>query len=103
MRPRSPRFDYETLIVFTPFQFEDAFTGTSVNLCEGGMLVRSERSIESGKILEFATATFAGECEVMWAHESPNGGSLFGIRFVSLGPRAEEELTKLLFESVGRD
>ena len=99
---RPPRFDFETLIVFTPYRSEGAFTGTSVNLCEGGMLVRSDKSIESGSILQFATATFAGECEVMWAHDSPNGGSLFGIRFSSLGPRAEEELTKLLYESAER-
>ncbi len=101
--PRPPRFDYETLIVFTPHGSQDAFTATSVNLSEGGMLVRCGKRVEAGAVLQFATATFAGECEVMWAHESyQGGGSLFGIRFVSLGARAQEELRKLLYESAER-
>ena len=103
MNARRPsRFDFETLVVFTPARPEDSFTGTSINLCEGGMLVRSERRVESGSVLQFATAMFAGECEVMWGHESVDGGSLFGIRFVSLGARAVEELSKLLCDPIGR-
>ena len=99
---RPSRVDFETLVVFAPSGSEDAFTGTSVNLSLSGMLVRSERRVEPGSVLQFATAAFAGECEVMWGHESSDGGSLFGIRFVSLGPRADEELAKILYESADR-
>ena len=98
MRPRRPpRFDFETLLLFTPYGSEAPFTAFSVNLCEGGMLLRSEKRVTKGSVLEFCSARLAGECEVMWSHET-DGGNLFGIRFASLGSRAQEELAKLLYE-----
>ncbi len=96
MQDRGPRFDLVTLIVLTPFGTEDLFTAYSVNMSEDGMLVRSTRRLPRGTLLVFATATFAGECEVMWAHDSADGQTLAGVHFTSLGARAREELERLL-------
>jgi len=102
MIERAPRLDLVTLIVLTPFGTEDMFTAFSVNLSEDGMLVRSPQSLERGTVLEFATATFAGECAVMWAHDSADGQTLAGVHFTSLGPRAHQELERLLAPSPQR-
>jgi hypothetical protein len=102
MIERAPRLDVVTLVVLTPFGTEDLFTAYSVNLSEDGMLVRSPHKLERGAVLEFATATFAGECEVMWAHDSADGQTLAGMHFTSLGSRAHQELDKLLAPSPHR-
>jgi hypothetical protein len=102
MNERAPRFDLVTLVVLTPFGTEDMFTAFSVNVSEDGMLVRSTHRLERGTVLEFATATFAGECEVMWAHDSADGQTLSGVHFTSLGPRARQELDRLLAPSPQR-
>jgi hypothetical protein len=102
MIERAPRFDLVTLIVLTPFGTEDMFTSFSVNLSEDGMLVRSPRRLERGTVLEFATSTFAGECEVMWAHDSADGQTLAGVHFTSLSARAQQEIERLLAPSPQR-
>jgi hypothetical protein len=102
MIERAPRLSAVTLIVLTPFGTEDMFTAFSVNLSEDGMLVRSSHKLERGTVLEFATATFAGECEVMWAHDSADGQTLAGVHFTSLGARAQQELERLLAPSPQR-
>jgi hypothetical protein len=102
MIDRAPRLDLVTLVVLTPFGTEDLFTAYSVNLSEDGMLVRSPRHLERGTVLEFASATFAGECEVMWAHDSADGQTLAGVHFTSLGTRAKQELERLLTPSPQR-
>lgn len=97
MSPRRfPRYDLVTLVLLTPFGSEEPFTAYSVDVSEGGMLLRSEKSVTDGTLLEFCSAQFAGECEIMWSHRAGDGSTLFGIRFTSLGPRAHEELDTLL-------
>ncbi len=95
MADRANRLDLVTLLVLTPFGTEDLFTAFTVNLSEEGMLVRSGRPLPQGAVLVFATATFAGECEVMWSHDSADG-TLAGVHFTSLGDRAREEVERLL-------
>lgn len=94
-RPK-PRFDFETTVTFTPFGTEDSFVATSLNVSETGMMLRSEKPVETDLILQFMTPTFAGECRVPWSHQAEDGALVFSIQFVSLGPRATEELKKLL-------
>jgi hypothetical protein len=97
MSPRRfPRFELVTLVLLTPFGSEEPFTAYSVDVSEGGMLLRTEKTVKDGMLLEFCSSHFAGECEVMWSHRAADGSTLFGIRFTSLGPRAHEELDMLL-------
>jgi PilZ domain len=97
MSPRRfPRFEIVTLVLLTPFGSEEPFTAYSLDVSEGGMLLKTEKTVSDGALLEFCSSHFAGECEVMWSHRAGDGSSIFGIRFTSLGPRAHEELDTLL-------
>ncbi len=93
---RSFRFDFETAVVLMPYGGSGSFVATSVNLSESGMLLKADREVEKGLRLEFMAARFAGECQVIWSHETESGGSLFGIMFTSLGPTAKDEIKILL-------
>ena len=94
--PNARRFEFETAVVLMPYGEDGSFLATSVNLSETGMLLKADRRVEKGQRLEFMAGKFAGECRVMWSHETEAEDSLFGIVFTSLGPIAKEEIGKLL-------
>jgi len=87
-----------TAVVLMPHGEGGSFLATSVNLSESGMLLSADKGVEKGQRFEFMAGRFAGDCQVMWCHATEAQDSIFGIVFTSLGPRAREEIGKLLAE-----
>jgi len=77
----------------------DPLTGTSVNLSETGMLVRTSTLCPRGTRVGFQLADVTGKGEVIWTRQTEEGEAFVGLRFLSLGRRDRKSLTRILAAS----
>jgi c-di-GMP-binding flagellar brake protein YcgR len=90
-----PRRAFAAPVTLTRLDSDATFEALSVNISEGGMLLRSMETSRVGEVLRFSMPQFAGRCKVLWAMDIP-GNPLVGVRFTSLDAGAKEALTEIL-------
>jgi len=81
----APRYAIELAVTLFPPDSGDCFPGTSLNLSETGVLIRTARWEPPGAVLNLKFPTFGCAAAVVW-NSDPKGevGVLLGMRFVSL-------------------
>jgi CheY-like chemotaxis protein len=83
------------------------FFCTSHNISVTGILLETDKLLESG---DFITCSFffpgsqqiVADGEVVRREERPDGLRLYGVRFVDLAPKFQEEIEKFIAQAAGR-
>ena len=88
-------------IKLTPVGLTDHFDADGVDIGAGGLSLRSAMIPDIGSVIRctFETPSGApvdGECEVVWASEEGDSCGEFGLRFVTLEPRARAALQTMV-------
>jgi hypothetical protein len=91
MSEPAPRYDIELSVRLVPGGSDAAFTGTSENISETGVLVLAERLEPRGALLYLEFPVFEARGEVIWTRETEEELQvLLGMRFLALGGKTEK-------------
>ncbi len=83
---------------------DKGFTGSAVDLCEGGMRLSSQDSIESPTItltIHFpkSSGDFKTKAKLVWKREFDAGGAFYGLEFMTLSRAQKAYVRKMLIEA----
>ena len=83
--------------MLSPEDSGDGFPGTSLNISETGVLIRTARWEPLGALLDLRFPPFSCAAEVLWNSEAQGEvGVLLGMRLVSMREEDRERLALML-------
>ena len=97
MNTPAPRQAIEVPVTLSSGDLRDGFPGTSLNISETGVLIRTDRWEPLGALLHLRFPTFACEAKVVWNSEAKGEvGILLGMQFTSMLWEDRERLALML-------